>query len=216
MSNRKWIARPGDIERAVIFDLGGVVLDWRPRDLLERFYAGQAPTLHDTVWQAVFEHPDWLDLDRGTLSHRDAAIRFAARAGRTPDEMARLLRAARDSLQPLPETLALMRSLEADGVPLYCLSNMHAEIVTWLLRTYDFWPLFRGVVFSSDERLIKPDPVLFDRLLSRYGLVAANTAFVDDHPANIESAARIGLHAIRFENAVQTGEALERWFGARP
>ncbi len=187
------------------------MLDWRPRDLLERFYRGQDAAQLDTVWQAVFAHPDWLDLDRGTLSHADAAPRFAARAGRTVDEMSRLLQAARDSLLPIPGTVELMRALHAQGVPLYCLSNMHAEIATWLLRSYDFWPLFRGVVFSADEKLIKPDPEIFHRLLHRHGLAAAQTAFVDDHPVNVESAARLGLHAIRFESAGQCGAALARW-----
>jgi putative hydrolase of the HAD superfamily len=198
----------------VIFDLGGVVLDWRPLDLLQRFYAGQGDEVRDRVRRAVFDHPDWLELDRGTLSHAQAVPRFAARSGRDEDEMARLLRAVRDSLQPIPETVALMRELAAAGVPLYCLSNMHAEIAAWLLRTHDFWPVFRGIVFSADERLIKPETAIFERLLRRHGLAAAQTAFVDDHPANIAAARQLGLHAVAFENAAQCRDALRPWLGA--
>jgi len=202
-----------DATRAVIFDLGGVVLDWRPQDLLNRFYGGQSDDVRERVRRAVFDHPDWLDLDRGTLSHAEAVPRFAARCGRDADEIARLMRAVRDSLQPIPETVTLMRELAAAGVPLYCLSNMHAEIAAWLLRTHDFWPVFRGVVFSADERLIKPEPEIFERLLQRHGLSAAQTAFVDDHPANIEAARRLGLHAVAFENASQCRVALRAWLG---
>jgi len=199
--------------RTVIFDLGGVVLDWRPLDLLQRFYAGHGDDVRERVRRAVFDHPDWLDLDRGTLSHAEAVPRFAARSGRNEDEMTRLLHAVRDSLQPIPETVALMHELAAAGVPLYCLSNMHAEIAAWLLRTHDFWPVFRGVVFSADERLIKPEPEIFARLLQRHGLSAVNTAFVDDHPANIVAARRLGLHAVAFENAAQCRDALRGWLG---
>jgi HAD superfamily hydrolase (TIGR01509 family) len=131
---------------AVIFDLGGVVLDWRP-----------------------------LDLDRGTLSHAQAVPRFAARTGRDEAEMARRLLAVRDSLQPIAGTVALMRELSEAGVPLYCLSNMHAELAAWLQRTHDFWPVFRGVVISADEKLIKPDPEIFRRLLQRHGLSATRS-----------------------------------------
>jgi putative hydrolase of the HAD superfamily len=199
--------------RAVIFDLGGVVLDWRPLDLLQRFYAGDGDEVRERVRRAVFDHPDWLDLDRGTLSHAQAVPRFASRSGRDEQEMARLLRAVRDSLQPIPETVALMRDLAAAGVPLYCLSNMHAEIAAWLLRTHDFWPLFQGVVFSADERLIKPEREIFERLLRRHGLPAAQSAFVDDHPANVLAARQLGLHAVAFENAAQCRDALRSWLG---
>jgi len=204
---------PPRVARAVIFDLGGVVLDWRPLELLQRFYCGHGEAVREAVRRGVFDHPDWLDLDRGTLSHEQAVPRFAARTGRPKGEMERLLLAVRDSLQPFPETVALMRSLAADGVPLYCLSNMHAEIAAWLVRRYDFWPLFQGIVFSADEKLIKPDPEIFHRLLRRHGLTAERTAFVDDHAANIESARRLGLHAIHFVGAAQCGDALRRWLG---
>jgi putative hydrolase of the HAD superfamily len=203
--------------RAVIFDLGGVVLDWQPREVLLRFYPQEGDDVRTAVREAVFEHPDWLELDRGTLTHERAIPRFAARAARPADEIARLMTAVRDSLQPLPETVALMRSLARDGVPLYCLSNMHAEIAAWLLRTHDFWPLFRGVVFSADEKLIKPEPEIFQRLLRRYDLVAQHTAFVDDHRPNVDSARRLGLHGIAFEDAAQCAAALHRWLaGGEP
>jgi putative hydrolase of the HAD superfamily len=199
--------------RAVIFDLGGVVLDWRPRELLRRFYPGPGEPLRATVWRAVFDHPDWLDLDRGVLSHAEAIPRFAARTARPQAEMARLLVAVRDSLQPLPETVAVMRRLAAAGVPLYCLSNMHAEIAAWLVETHDFWPLFRGIVFSAHERCIKPDPAIFRLLLERHGLEAGDTAFVDDHPANVEAARQLGLHAIAFTDAARCEAALQAWLG---
>ncbi|MCU0758550.1 MAG: HAD family phosphatase [Steroidobacteraceae bacterium] len=204
-------ARTAPPGRAVIFDLGGVVLDWRPRELLQRFYPAPDAALRETVWRAVFDHPDWLDLDRGVLSHAAAIPRFAARAARPEAEMAGLLLAVRDSLQPLPATIALMRRLDAAGVPLYCLSNMHAEIADWLVATHDFWPLFRGIVFSAHERCLKPDPAIFRLLLERHGLEAAATAFVDDHPANVEAARRLGLHAIAFADAAQCDAALRAW-----
>jgi putative hydrolase of the HAD superfamily len=213
MSSHSASARRTSPGKAVIFDLGGVVLDWRPRDLLRRFYADHGDALRETVWRAVFEHPDWLDLDRGVLSHGQAIPRFAARAARPEAEMAALLLAVRDSLRPLPETVALLRRLESAGVPLYCLSNMHAEIADWLLRTYDFWPLFRGIVFSAHELRIKPDPEIFRCLLDRHGLQAVTTAFVDDHPANVAAARQLGLHAIAFADAAQCEVALRAWLG---
>lgn len=206
-------ATPTDAPRAVIFDLGGVVLDWRPLDLLRQFYAGEDAAVREQVRSAVFEHPDWLELDRGTLTHRAAVPRFATRSGRSEDEMARLLVAVRESLRPMPPTVALLEALAARGVPLYCLSNMHAEIADWLLRTWDFWPLFRGVVFSAHELRIKPEPEIFRILLGRHGLVAGRTAFVDDHPANVTAARQLGMHAIAFTDAASCASELWPWLG---
>ena len=190
------------------------MLHWKPLRLLQRLYPDANEAWHTAVRQAVLEHPDWLDLDRGTLTHAAAIPRFAARVGCPEVEIARLLLAVRDSLQPVPETVALMRTLAADGVPLYCLSNMHAEIAAWLVQTHDFWPLFRGVVFSADEKLIKPDPAIFRRLLQRHGLAAERTAFIDDHQPNVESARRLGLHAVAFESAAQCAAELRPWLAA--
>jgi putative hydrolase of the HAD superfamily len=195
----------------VIFDLGGVVLRWNPDEILRNYYADGA--LRSLAKRELFQHADWLDLDRGTLAEHEAIERFHDRTGRPPRETAALLRAARDSLQPIPETLDILEELAARGVPLYCLSNMPAGTADHLREKYSFWKAFRGVVISGEINLLKPDTAIFDHIARRFGLAPQDTVFIDDLLANIESAERFGFNTILFENAAQCRQALSERFG---
>ena len=195
----------------VIFDLGGVVLRWNPDEILRNFYADGA--LRSLAKRELFQHADWLDLDRGTLAEHQAIERFHDRTGRPPQETAALLRAARDSLQPIPETLKILEELAARGVPLYCLSNMPAGTADHLREKYSFWKAFRGVVISGEINLLKPDAAIFDHIARRFDLTPQDTVFIDDLLANIESAERFGFNTILFENAAQCRQALRERFG---
>jgi putative hydrolase of the HAD superfamily len=194
----------------VIFDLGGVVLRWNPDEILGSFYADGA--LRSLAKRELFQHADWLDLDRGTLAEQEAIERFHERTGRPPQETAALLRAARDSLQPIPETLEILEELSARRVPLYCLSNMPATTADHLRGKYSFWKAFRGVVVSGEINLLKPDAAIFDHIAQRFDLAPQDTVFIDDVPVNVESAERLGFNTILFENSSQCRQALRERF----
>ena len=185
--------------RNVVFDFGGVVVRWRPIELIESFYP-EGP-LRGRVRELVFEHPDWVEMDRGTLSDAAAAERFAARLGRPEAEMHSLLQHVKHSLAPLPDTVAIVRGLKSRGVPIYGLSNMSAASFAHLRERHSFWDDFLGIVISAHVGLIKPDPRIFDHLCERYALDPAETLFIDDHLPNVESAARLGFRTIHFSDA---------------
>ena len=195
---------------AIIFDLGGVLLDWNP----DRILSGLYPDAHirAAVKRGVFQHSDWLDLDRGTLTEDEAIRRFSQRTGRPVDEMQALMKTAVESLAPIPGAVALARDLEALDIPLYCLSNMLASAFVYLQR-YDFWRLFRGVVISSHVRLLKPEREIFDHLVATYALDPSASLFIDDHAPNIEGAERAGLQALLFTGVDECRADLERRLG---
>lgn len=185
----------------VIFDLGGVVLRWSPDDILERFYADEASRAHTK--REVFQHKDWLDMDRGTLLEPDAILRFHQRTGRSQDEMSALMQAVKDSLQPVAETVDLLEELAGRGVPLYCLSNMPATTADYLRQRHTFWKVFSGVVISGEIQLLKPDREIFDHIAQRFSLTPENTVFIDDHGPNIDSAKRLGFKTVHFQTPGQ-------------
>jgi len=191
----------------VIFDVGGVLLDWNPGRVLQGFYADASE--RERMKQLIFHHADWLELDRGAMAEDVLLQRIAERAGRPVPELNGLFEVVRDSLHPKQDTVALLGSLSARGVPLYCLSNMPSKIYATLSQRFDFWQHFDGIVISGDIRMVKPEPAIFRHLLERYGLRAGDTVFVDDLPANVEAAQRLGLHGIVFENAAQCELALQ-------
>jgi putative hydrolase of the HAD superfamily len=191
----------------VIFDLGGVVIEWNPDRILESYYAD--PEMRATMKTELFLHPDWLQMDRGTLNEADLLVRLAGRTGRPAAELSGLLDAVRGSLHTRPDTVMLLEKLAARGVPLYCLSNMSSDMFAYLRARHSFWGAFRGIVISGDIKMLKPEREIFEFLLQRHGLVAAQTVFVDDNQPNIEAARAFGIRAVWFKNARQCELELE-------
>jgi putative hydrolase of the HAD superfamily len=199
--------------RNVVFDFGGVLVRWRPLELIESFYP-EGP-LRGRVRELVFEHPDWVEMDRGSMSDAAAAERFAARLGRPEAEMHSLLQHVKDSLTPLPDTVAIVRELKSRGVPIYGLSNMSAATFAHLRERHSFWDDFIGIVISAHVGLIKPDPRIFEHLCGRFALDPAETLFIDDHLPNVESAGRLGFRTIHFSNANGCLEGIETHLNGR-
>jgi FMN phosphatase YigB (HAD superfamily) len=94
-------------------------------------------------------------------------------------------------------------------VPLYCLSNISADIFEYLRERHSFWHVFQGIVISGAIKMMKPEPEIFHHLLALYGLEADETAFVDDNAPNVEAARTLGIHTVWFKNAGQCEAELE-------
>jgi putative hydrolase of the HAD superfamily len=197
--------------RNVIFDLGGVLLDWNPDGILATCYPDAA--CRQLVKEALFRHQDWRDFDRGILSEPELLSRVHARTGRSLVELTRVLDTVRDSLHEKSETVAILRSLHARGVPLYCLSNMPVSVFEYVRQRHGFWDAFKGIVVSGIVRMSKPERAVFEHLLSSYGIAAEETVFVDDHPPNIEGALALGMRTVLFCDAQQCQRELDAYFG---
>jgi 2-haloacid dehalogenase len=193
---------------AVVFDIGGVLLDWNPRyvyrDLfddeqsMERFLA-EVCTLE---WHAAH--------DLG----RPYAQSCAALAERHPDQ-AELIWAwserSEDMISgPIAGTVEILRELLAVGVACYALTNMEAETYPLRRDRYDFMRWFAGTVVSSQERVAKPDPEIFHRLLGRFDLTAQTTLLIDDSERNVDAARQLGMQAIQFESPERLRTFLEQ------
>jgi putative hydrolase of the HAD superfamily len=194
--------------RNVVFDFGGVLVRWQPQQIIDAFY--QDPLLREQLRQEVFQHPDWLELDRGTLAEEAALERFAERLNRPREELERLLDRVRESLAPIPDSIALLRALEARGVPLYGLSNISVENFAYLRERDAHWGLFRGIVISAEVKMLKPEARIFEHLCRAHRLAPGQTVFIDDLAANTEAAARLGFRTVLFRNAAQCAIELER------
>jgi putative hydrolase of the HAD superfamily len=198
---------------SVIFDLGGVVLRWNPDDILQNYFADEIS--RSLVKREVFQHPDWLEMDRGVLSEDEAILRFHRRTGCSVTDLSGLMQAVKDSLQPIPGTLHILEELSQRGVPLYCLSNMPATTADYLRTRQHFWKMFRGVVISGEIHLLKPDRAIFEHIAARFGLRPASTIFIDDHLPNIEGARTLGFRTHQFANPTQCREALSSFLASR-
>ena len=196
----------------LVFDLGGVVVRWDPDAIVAGVFKEEETRAR--VRQGVFGHPDWLELDRGTLGRDEAIARAAQRTGVAAGEIRRLLHAVPPSLVVFPDTVKLLYRLKGKGYPLYCLSNMHFASIEYLEQTHTFWDVFDGRVISCRLQLCKPEPGIYQHLLRAHGLQADETLFIDDVQKNLDAAAQLGIRTLRFQNAAQCEREL-RALGVR-
>jgi len=194
--------------RNVVFDLGGVLLEWDADKILARLYSDRE--VRALIKKEVFQHSDWLALDKGVLEEEAAVRLFQRRTGRPLPEMRALMDAVRESLVPIPSTFDLLEALSREGLDLYCISNMQTAVFADLQKRYDFWGKFKGMIISASVKMIKPDAEIFLHLFSLYGLDPSETVFIDDHPPNVESARRLKMHAILFQGADDCRSQLQK------
>lgn len=185
----------------LVFDLGGVVVRWDPDAIIAGVFSD--PGIRSRVKADVFSHPDWLELDRGTLAREQAIARAAQRIGVALGEMRRLVHAVPPSLTVFPDTVELLYRLKREGYPLYCLSNMHFASIEYLESRHTFWDVFDGRVISCRLKLCKPERAIYEHLLQTYALEPGETVFIDDVQKNLDAAAELGIRTLRFENAAQ-------------
>ena len=194
---------------AVVFDLGGVLVDWDPRYLLRRVMPGRAAEMERVVSEAL--NHDWnLARDRGD-SWPDAILRlksefpdwatiFDAFDARWTETMG----------GDMPETVAIMAELRGAGVPLFALTNWSAEKFPIAEKRFEWMAWFDGIVVSGRVRLVKPDAAIYRYLLDTYTLDPAETFFIDDRQENIEGAAALGIAGHHFRDAAALREDLRR------
>jgi len=197
--------------RNVIMDLGGVMLEWNPDQLLTRFELD--PVLRVQLRASIFGQ-DWQLFDRGRLTEAELVDRLELCTGQTRQRLIEITAAVRESLREKPETVKLVRALRQRGFDIYCLSNMPGPIYEHLRRRHTFWDVFRGIVVSGEIQLMKPEPEIYLHLLERFGLQPAESVFIDDLQANVDAAKGVGLHALRFQNANQCQQEFDALLNA--
>ena len=190
---------PADRPTAVVFDLGGVLIDWNPRHLYRRLIPDEAE-LERFVRDVV--SPEWnLEHDRGRSFDEGIALLTAAHP-----EQAELIAAFRDRWPemlggPIEPTVRVLDELRTAGVRLLALTNWSAETYPIGQARFPFLAWFEAVIVSGEERIVKPDPAIFRILAERHGLTPERTVFIDDLAANVAAAAALGFRAVRFSDA---------------
>ena len=192
----------------VVFDLGGVVFHWRPNDIISRVF--DDPTTQSLVKAQIFEHDDWVELDKGTISFDQAVRQGATRTGLPHSEIRKLLDEVPRSLTPIPGSIELIRSVNKTNNKLFVLSNMHFASIHYLEKKYDIWDMFDGIVISCRIRQVKPESGIFKHMLSEHQLLPHETVFIDDMSQNLAAASALGIQTIKFVDPSQCRQELIR------
>jgi 2-haloacid dehalogenase len=193
--------------KAVVFDLGGVLIDWDPRYLYRKLLDDEAAV---EEFLATVCTPEWnAEQDRGrpfaegvaelVERHPVHAVAITAYHERWPEMLG----------GAVGGTVEVLAELGAAGVPVYALTNWSAETFGVARERFEFLEWFDGVLVSGEERMIKPDPAIFRLLLDRFGLDPGATFYVDDSEPNVEAAGRLGFDAVRFRTPARLRRDLE-------
>lgn len=197
------------MSKAVIFDVGGVLIDWNPKHLYSKLLADEAAI--DAFLEEIGFQSWNLALDGGARWEPT----IAGLVEKFPHHRA-LIEAAHlrwHEMLPsdIPGTVAILERMAAAGVPLYAITNYSSEKFAETVERFAFFAHFRDIVVSGDEGLLKPEAEIFRLCLDRNGLRAEDCVFIDDVARNIEGARAVGIDAILFE----APEQLERELSAR-
>jgi 2-haloacid dehalogenase len=193
----------------VVFDLGGVLIDWNPRYLYRKLFDGNDEAMEyflanvcTSNWNAQQDAGRTL-AEACAILKRDhpAHAKFIDAWMERYDEML---------AGPIQGTVDLLAELRARTVPIYALSNWSAETFPAALKRFDFLHWFRGTLLSGDVRLLKPDPRIFKMFFETHGVDPAQAVYIDDLPANVDAARTLGMHAIRFTDPAALRSELVR------
>jgi 2-haloacid dehalogenase len=199
-------AVPSSQTTAVVFDLGGVLLDWNPRYLYRQLFADPGE-MEDFLARICTQ--DWhRQHDLGADITASCRRLVALHPGYRDAIMAWAERGEEMIAGQFDETVDVLGEVKAAGLPCYALSNMERETFAIRFARFPFMTWFDGHVISGLERVAKPDRRIFEILLDRYALDPEATVFVDDLQRNVEAARAVGLNAVRYTGAEQLRQDL--------
>lgn len=193
--------------KSVIFDLGGVLIDWNPRYLYRKLFKDEVAMEHFLATVCTLDWNALQDAGRPVAEATHSLIRkWPGHAELIEAYYARWTEMLGG---PIEGTVAVIDDLRARGVPLFALTNWSAETFPYVEHRYEFMEWFEHILVSGRVGLKKPDVAIFRLLLARCGIDVREAVFIDDSAANIAAAASIGLHAIRFTSATGLRSDLE-------
>jgi 2-haloacid dehalogenase len=191
-----------------IFDLGGVLIDWNPR----------------YVYREIFS--DEKEMEYFVTEICGSAWNLAQDAGRTVEEGNKALIKQHPKYEkeiltfyqrwpemlggPIIESVNILQELHAkEGIRIVALTNWSAETFPIARGLYDFLGLFEGILVSGDEKLVKPDPAIYELILDRYDIDRAKAIFIDDNKTNIEASNNLGLEGWHFTSPEDLRKRIE-------
>ncbi|HUB42290.1 MAG TPA: HAD family phosphatase [Streptosporangiaceae bacterium] len=192
---------------AVVFDLGGVLIDWNPRHLYRRLFADPAE-MEDFLARVCTA--DWHRQHDLGADIRQSCEELASQHAQYRDMiMAWADRGEEMAPGQFDQTVNVLRTLKTAGLGCYALSNMEPEAFASRSARFPFMQWFDGQVISGLEGVAKPDSRIFEVLLQRYGLAPAATVFVDDSQRNVEAARDLGFNVVHYMSADQLKRELQ-------
>lgn len=192
----------------IIFDLGGVLIDWNPEYVYREVFNGDQQKI-DWFLNTICTHEWNVEQDAGRSIQKATELLVAQYP-----EYEEWIRIFYDRWEDMlggtiPETVTLLNKLkQANNHRLYALTNWSAETFPVALQRYEFLQHFEGILVSGEEKTVKPFPKIYEILLERYQINPLMSVFIDDNLENVEVAKKFGIKGIHFKSTQQLREEL--------
>ena len=195
--------------RAIVFDFGGVLIDWNPRHLYRKLFPGNERAMESFLREIGFT--EWnLQQDSGR-AFAPAVAELVAQFPTYADLIQAYDERWEESIAgPIHATVALLLPLKHAGYELHGLSNWSSEKFAIACTQYAFFHLFETILVSGEVKLLKPDPSIYVVFLERIGRTASECLIIDDSYQNIVTARGLGFATIHFESSDQLLRELQQ------
>ena len=187
--------------KSVVFDIGGVLIDWNPRHLYRKIFE----TEEEMEWflSEICTY-DWNVQQDGGKTFSVATAELSAKYPEYSDKIALYYGRWEEMLGgELKDTIDIFDELKSAGIPLYALSNWSHEAFPVAYDRYAFMKKFDGIVVSGYEKLLKPDHAIYRVLINRYNINPSESVYIDDNKPNADAAAELGFNAIHYRSSEQ-------------
>lgn len=187
--------------QVIVFDLGGVLIDWDPRHMYRKLIGDEAVMEEFLGEIATFRWNAYHDEGR---RWSDGVAMLSAVYPEYSEWIAAYIDRWEEMLNgPIEGTLQILTELREQGTEIHALTNWSAETFPIARQRYDFLGWFGDIIVSGDERVKKPDPRIWEILLDRIGRTAEECLFIDDSATNVAAAAELGFSTVHFASPEQ-------------
>ena len=196
----------------IIFDIGNVLSAFR----WEGFLAdkGFDKEMIDRIGNASVRTDAWYEFDKGVYSDEEVVELFVKNDPGIADDIHKAFDFVEGMVELYPYTMDWLKSYKNAGYKVYYLSNFSYKAETQCPESLSFIPMMDGGILSYKVKMTKPDPKIYELLLSTYGLKAEESIFIDDTLRNVEAAEKFGIHGVRFlsqeQAAVEVSKIIEK------
>ena len=190
----------------VVFDFGGVLLDWNPHYLYDPYFGDVEKAewflTHICTYEWNALHDNGKPIAEGTAELIALHPEWEKEIRMYYDEFMKMMGGQ------IPGMEELVKKLKANGQRVFGLSNWSVETFALVRPVYPVLDLMEDMVISGVEKVMKPDHRIFELALDRFGIKAEETVFIDDNPNNVKAANELGIHGILFQSREQLEKEL--------
>jgi len=191
----------------VIFDLGNVLISFKPAEYFEKNNFPEA--IKTKILNDIFSSREWQLLDKGEITVPEAINAIAGRSSLNTQEITHIFNLRTDLMFPLDSNVRILPELKKRGFKLYFLSNFPIDIFDEVRTGYFFFRYFDGGLISAEVKSVKPEEAIYRSLIEKYSLVPGECLFIDDSEINVKAAENLKMKGLATLGSLEISKMID-------